>query len=124
MLKHTYSIMTGEVSKLKSPLDHPDWTSWIMGLQNIIYTLSVDFPQQLRLAKDEKQRQNEVERVKYLESKAQIGDKTQQMLMDRIVAEAVVFDLPQAEHFSAHRCSNRDFFEKLVETQITKFSSG
>jgi hypothetical protein len=58
------------------------------------------------------------------ESKAQLKDKSQQMLIDNIIMDAVMFEYPIIESFTAEKCWNRDFFERLVEAEVTKLCSG
>jgi hypothetical protein len=58
------------------------------------------------------------------ESKAQLKDKTHQLLIDNIIRDAVMFEFPKVETFTAKKCWNRDFFERLVETEVTKLCSG
>lgn len=48
------------------------------------------------------------------ESKNALSDNTHKMLIDNIIREAVIFEFPHVTSFTAHKCWNRDFFEKLV----------
>jgi len=46
------------------------------------------------------------------------------MLIDNIIKDDIIADFPKIEDFTARKCWNRDFFEKLVEAEVTKFCSG
>ena len=58
------------------------------------------------------------------EAKNAAKDNTHKMLLDNIIREGVIAEFPKIEEFSARKCWNRDFFERLVEEEIKKYSSG
>ena len=46
MKEFSYRLMIDESEKLKALLNHGDWVSWLMGMQNVVFGMASDFPAQ------------------------------------------------------------------------------
>jgi hypothetical protein len=124
MIDHTFNVVSKEASKLKDVINHGEWMSWLMGMEKIVFELAQQYQAEYENAYQEKLKTNIVEIKKMEESKNALSDNTHKMLIDNIIRDGVVCDFPKVDTFTAHRCWNRDFFEKLVEAKITKLCSG
>ena len=65
-----------------------------------------------------------MELKKIEEAKEALKDATHKMLLDNIVRDGVITDFPKIDTFTAKKCWNRDFFERLVEAEVIKCCSG
>jgi hypothetical protein len=119
-----HNFMMNESNKLKELLNHNDWASWLMGMQNIIFGMAANYPAQYQKALEEKLMSSVAEIKRLEEAKAAAKDNTHKMLIDNIIKDDIIADFPKIEDFTARRCWNRDFFEKLVEAEVTKYCSG